>query len=191
MSIINTTHSEISICSNALLLLAHPPINSFSDVGAGAILAKNLFPNAYKTFLSASKWNFATKQQKLSQLSEVPLNTDFNYAYQMPSDVLRVNTTYPINDYSIQGNTLLSNESSLKLEYQALVNAIDIPPVAIEALQFFMASKMAYPLTNDGKKTQLYSELYAKALQKAVFVDSQNDVNLGFLDNTLVEVRGY
>ena len=191
MSILNTSNSEISVCSNALLLLAHPPINSFEDAGAGPTLCKNLFPNVYRTFLSASNWNFATKYVQLSQLADKPLNTDFDYAYQLPSDVLRINTTYPINDYSINGTTILSDQKELHIEYQALVPIEELPASAVDALQKLMAATTSYPLTNDGKKTELYSKIYIEALKLAKFVDSQNDVNLGFEDTTLINVRGY
>ena len=52
-----------------------------------------------------------------------------------------------------------------------------------------MASKLAYPLTNDGKKTELYNNIYIVTLQTAKYVDSQNDPNSGFVDNTLINVR--
>jgi len=191
MSIINQTTSEVSICSNALLLLAHPTINSFDDAGAGATISKNLFPNVYKTFLSSSNWNFATKYVQLSKLVEEPKNKDFKFQYALPNDVMRINTTYPINDYEINGTRILSNEPELHIEYQALVPVTDLPPTAVDALQKLMASTMAYPLTNDGKKTELYASLYVEALKLAKYVDSQNDVNQGFVDNTLVNVRGY
>jgi len=191
MSIINTTQSEISICSNALLLLAHPTINSFEDAGAGATIAKNLFPNVYKTFLSASNWNFATKYEQLSMMAETPTNKDFLYQYKLPSDVMRINTTFPINDYSINGDTILSNTKDLYLEYQAVIEVTKLPPAAVDALQKLMAANMAYPLTNDGKKTELYTSLYNEALKLAKYVDSQNDINEGFIDNTLTNVRGY
>lgn len=191
MSIINTTTSEISICSNALLLLAHPSINSFDEVGAGATIAKNLFPTTYQAFLSSSNWNFATKYEQLSMLAEAPKNKDFKYQYRMPTDVMRINSTFPTNDYSINGDVILSNTKNLFLEYQSLIDVIKLPPTAVEALQFKMASVMAFPLTNDGKKTELYMGLYNEALKLTKYVDSQNDVNTGFIDNALTDIRGY
>jgi hypothetical protein len=189
MSLSSTT-SDISICSNALLLLAHPSINSFDEIGAGASLCKSLYPNTYRTFLSTSNWNFATKIAQLSMLLETPTNKDYQYQYQMPSDVIRVNSTNPVSDYVIMGDKLLSNSKNLFLEYQAYVDEINLPASAVDAIQNLMASKLAYPLTNDGKKTELYSNLYNMSLQNAKFVDSQNDPNSGFEDNSLVDVRG-
>ena len=67
--------------------------------------------------------------------------------------------------------------------------AFHLYATAVDALQNLMASKVAYPLTNDGKKTELYGNLYNISLQTAKYVDSQNDPNEGFIDNTLINVR--
>lgn len=186
---LNNTNSAITICSNALLLLAHPSINSFDEIGAGATLSKSLYPNTYRLFLSASNWNFATKTKRLSMLVGKPLNTDYQYQYQLPLDVLRINSTNPISNYAIEGDKLLTNSKDLFLEYQGVIDEVNLPATAVEALQNLMASKLAYPLTNDGKKTELYNGLYIQTLQLAKYVDSQNDPNQGFVDNTLVNVR--
>ena len=186
---LTTTNSAISICSNALLLLAHPSINSFDEIGAGPALSKNLYPNTYKTFLSMSNWNFATKTKQLSMLVGKPTNSNFQYQYAMPTDVLRINSTNPIDDYIIEGNKLLSNTKDLFLEYQSEIPEVELPATAVDCLQNLMASKLAYPLTNDGKKTELYNSLFLQALQLAKYVDSQNDPNEGFMDNTLINVR--
>lgn len=186
---LQTTNSSITICSNALLLLAHPAINSFEEVGAGATLSKNLYPNTYRLFLSSSNWNFATKTAQLSMLVDKPTNKEYQYQYQIPSDVMRINSTNPITDYSIEGDKILSNSRDLFLEYQSVIDEILLPPTAVDALQNLMASKLAYPLTNDGKKTELYTGLYNNSLQLAKYVDSQNDPNEGFIDNTLINVR--
>jgi hypothetical protein len=189
MSTLPLTNSDIAICSNALLLLAHPSINSFDEVGAGPTLCKALYPNTYRLFIAESNWNFATKIQQLSMLSTAPIDTNFKYQYQLPTDMCRINSTIPISNYSIIGDKLFSNDENLFIEYQSYVDEINLPPYAIEALQLLMASKLAYPLTNDGKKTELYANLYTDALRKARFIDSQNDVNSGFSSNVLTDVR--
>ncbi len=193
MSSLISTNSDIIICSNALLLLAHPSINSFDEPGAGATLSKSFYPNTYRMFIAESNWNFATKYQQLSQLVEKPTNKDYQYMYQLPSDYCRITTASNNNskysNYEIQGTKILSNENELYLEYQSYVDEINLPPYAVETLQYLMASKMAYPLTNDGRKVEIYNNLYIQSLRTSRFIDSQNDVNSGFFNNSLVDVR--
>jgi len=186
---INTVSQRVNICSNALLLLAHPPISSLDEIGAGPQLCRLLWDTTYKAFLATSNWNFATKTQQLSMMVDKPTNKDYQYQYKLPSDMIRVNSTNPEDNYIIEGSKLLSNSKNLFLEYQAYIDEIELSPPATEALEYLLATKLAYPLTNDGKKTELYANLYTKALQTAKYVDSQNDPNSGFYDNTLVDVR--
>jgi len=187
--ILNNTNSSISVCSNALLLLAHPAISSFDEIGAGPALCKNLYPNTYRSFLSLSNWNWATKTATLTMLNETPISKEFKYVYLLPVDTVRVTTCYPITNYSIEGTRIYTYSKIDNIEYQGYVEEENIPPVAIEALQYLLASKLAYPLTNDPKKTELYTNLAQKSLQQARFTDSQNDVNQGYIDYTLTNVR--
>lgn len=186
----NTTNTEITVCSNAIMLLGGQPIQSFDDAGAGALLAKSLFPNIYKTFLSSSNWNFATKQFELAQLVDQPLNTDFKYMYQLPNDVLRINGIHPNSNYAIELDKLLTNENKITIEYQSLIPVQNLPAFAVETLQYLVAANLAIPLTNDSKKAELWYGMSKRSLIQSRFIDSQNDPNTsGIEDYTLVNVR--
>ena len=75
--------SDIDIASNALILIGDNPISSFTEPGAGATAAANLYPVTYEQLLSEHPWTFALKEQKLNQLSQQPdALTNWRYAYQ-------------------------------------------------------------------------------------------------------------
>lgn len=185
-----STSTAINICSNALLLLAHPAINSFDEIGAGPALAKGLYPNTFLTFLSMSNWNFCTKTEDLSRDAFPPKRDDFKYQFHLPTDLLRINSTYPVSDYIIEGSMLLANQLDLKLEYQGIIDEVQLPPIAVEALQYLVAMKLAAPLTNDKSKVELYNTLFNQTMKRAVYIDTQNDPNSGIFDAPLVNI-GY
>ena len=95
-----TTTTSISIASNALLLLGHNQIISFSDAGAGGTVASAFYETSYVALLTLHPWSFAKKKKTLSKLTAQPIN-NFQYQYQLPTDCLRVLTVFPTTDYEI------------------------------------------------------------------------------------------
>jgi len=55
--------SAIDFSSNALLLVGDNPISSFTEPGAGAQAAANLYPQVKQKLLAYTNWSFALKQQ--------------------------------------------------------------------------------------------------------------------------------
>ena len=181
--------TAVTICSNALYLLAAEPISSFDDDTTEAQITKALYPTTYATFLTESNWNFATKQTTLSKLVEKPSDSRYTYAYALPSDMLSINFVSPNTDYRVHGNKIFSNSSKLDINYIYLCDESALSPSAVTALEYLIASKIAFPLTNDSQKTQIYNGMYIDALMRARYVDSQNDPNDAFDDNPLISVR--
>ena len=108
--------TDISMCSNALLLIGHGTISSFTEGGAGALVASNLYQSSYENLLSLHRWRFASGKVTLSRLTATPIN-DFKYAYQLPADYMVANRVIPQSDYEIFGDKIYSNQQSLALDY--------------------------------------------------------------------------
>ena len=88
--------SDIEISSNALILIGDNPISSFTEPGFGATAAANLYAGTYEAILSEHPWTFALKEQYLSRLSQQPdQETNYTYAFQIPSDVVRIWAVLP------------------------------------------------------------------------------------------------
>jgi len=66
------------------LLIGHGTINSFTDVGAGALAAANLYDTVYEDAITAYPWRFAIGKASLSKLVAAPLN-EWTNAFQLPS----------------------------------------------------------------------------------------------------------
>ena len=92
--------TSIEICSNALNLIGHGSIASFTDGGAGANIADALYETTYKDLLSQHRWRFASAKVTLAQLTATPINT-WDHAYQLPADYIIATSVYPNMDYEI------------------------------------------------------------------------------------------
>lgn len=180
---------KIEICSNALILLGHKPISSFEEPGSGALLAKNLYNTTYLNFLSSNNWAFAKKYIGLNRLADTPLHPDYQYQFQLPSDYVRIETTVPVSDYKIFEDKLYSNSADLGLNYFYNIREELLPPYAVAAMEYAMASKLAIPLTVDAKKSELYAQLYARQLSAAMSTDAQGIPSVGWASTPILDVR--
>lgn len=180
---------KIEICSNALLFLGHRPISSFDEPGSGPLLSKNLWEPTYRNFLSINPWSFTKKYQGLNRLATAPTNPRWTYQYQIPSDFIRIDSTVPISDYEIFEDKILSDHQDLGLEYYYMIKEELLPPYAVRALEYNMASVLAIPLTVDTAKAQLYASLYNQQLQVAMSTDAQSQPPRGFASTPTTDSR--
>jgi len=168
----------ISICSNALVLLGHDAISSFSENGTGAKVADMFYESTLLSILGGYRWNFASKQTKLSMLTEKPLNR-WQYSYQIPTDNVRVITVYPTGDYEIVGDKIYSNNKNLELDYIYRPDESFFPAIFREALELHLASKWAIPVTENATNAGVYFDMAEKLWRKAKNIDSKSDTSRG------------
>lgn len=165
--------SKVAICNRALIEIGANTIVSLSEDSEEARRCSVVYDECRQTILRDNPWNFATKQASLARLSTAPL-FDFQYAYQLPSDCLRVMRTKDNSRHKIVGRTVHSDEESLYIEYIA---DIDDPNVYDgmfrEALSLLIAYKLAYATTASTSMAQDRYQVYLNALSRARGVDAQ------------------
>ncbi len=182
--------SDIDIASNALILIGDSPISSFTEAGAGAQAAANLYIQAYERLLSEHPWSFAFKEQSLSRLSQEPdTKTNYKYAFQLPTDMIRLWAILPHSSHVIIGDLLYSNETELLARYVYQVEETNLPSHFIEALQYKLASDFSMSVTEDRNKAAYYAELTSQALARAKNIDSQGRPQQAIIDSPFIEAR--
>lgn len=182
--------SSIDISSNALLLVGDNPINSFDEPGNGAQVAKAIYPVTKQRLLSEHPWSFALKQQRLNRLSQTPDDkTNYQYAFQLPTDMIRIWNTQEHAEYIIIGNLLYSNLQSILCTYIFDVEETNLPPHFIKSLEYSLASDFAIAITEDQNKAALYEQKSRDAINQAMAIDSQNRPQTGIIDAPLIDVR--
>jgi hypothetical protein len=123
--------------------------------------------------LRAYPWNCATRLATLAPLSETPA-MKYSYAYSLPAGCLRALWgEYTDIKFKITGAKLLCNESSMKLEYIALIGVSEMDSLCCSALIAKLAAYLAFALTNSATMQKSMEGLYEKALLKAAIADAQ------------------
>ena len=182
--------TDIDIASNALLLIGDSPINSFTESGAGATVAKAMYTATKKMMLSEHPWTFALKEQYLNRLSAQPDDeTNYEYAFQLPGELIRVLAVFPYSNYTIVGDLLYSNELVLLARYIYDVAESQLPPHFIKALEYKLASDFAMSVTENTIKAEFYEKKYMMQLSAARTIDSQNKPQTPIIDSPFVDVR--
>ena len=180
--------SKINICSNALILLGDRPISSFNDPGAGAEVASNLYESSYINILSMHRWRFATKKVQLSRSSEVPLN-EWQYQYQLPTDIVAVITTYPNTNYEIYGDKLYANDGSISIDYVYRMDESQLPLWFTKTMEFYLAMQFAIPVTGNSTRLGEMQQLFTQQIRSAKNIDSTIRPNAGVFDSPFTSIR--
>jgi hypothetical protein len=182
--------SAIDIASNALLLIGDNPISSFTEPGAGARSASNLYPATKEMVLSYHPWSFALKEQELSRLSQAPdSRTGYKYAYQIPTDLIRLWEIMPNSNYVMVGQLIYSNETALLARYVYDVAESLMPAQMVKAMEYKLASELAISVAEDENKAQLYEQKARDQMAKASNIDSQGQPQKAIVSSPFVEAR--
>ena len=182
--------SSIDIASNALLLIGDNPISSFDDPGAGATAAANLYPETKKRLLSEHPWSFALKQQRLNRLSQVPdILTGFKYAFQLPTDLIRLWNVQSHSNYTLVGSLLYSNENEILATYIYNVDEVSLPPHFTKSLEYALAADFAISVTEDNSMSQIMGQKADLFTSKAMAIDSQGRPQSAILDSPIINAR--
>jgi len=180
--------SDIALASNAMLLLGGSTIASFTEESAESQIAANLFEHSYRYVLAVHRWRFAVKQEKLARLTAEP-EALFNYQFQLPTDIIYLIRTIDNQRYEVYEDKLYSNSTEVTIEFVYDIDSDKIPSHFAKAVEYYLASQFAIPLTGDTEKASYYSAQYEKAVVKAKFIDSSSRPNQTFINNRYTDVR--
>lgn len=185
--------SSIAICSRALMKLGADSITSFEDGTAEAEVAASLYGPIRDALISAYPWSFATGQIALARLAAEPI-ADFSYAYQLPSDFLRVLSAGVAGrgrgiDYRIAERRLHTDVSEVTLTYIFRPDETTFPPFFDQALIARLAAEFCIPLTDSTSRSEVLHRLAEKQFQEAKLIDGQQESSTQIENFSLVEVR--
>ena len=180
--------TDIEICSNALIMVGHGPIASFTDGGAGANTAAALYNTTYESLLSQYRWRFASAKQTLNKLTASPLN-EWTNAFQLPSNYIVAIGIHPRVDYEIYEDKILTNASAIDLDYIFKPSESKLPGYFQRLLEFNLASVFAIPVTDNSTKAEEYRKMYEDQLKRSRYTDSQARPVDAIYDSPLIDAR--
>jgi hypothetical protein len=191
----------VSICSDALLLIGAKAISSFND-GTD----ESLYPDIRDSTLVMYPWSFGMKKVQLAQLITTP-TTVWRYEYQLPGDKLAnpravynsANSGSPVQkDWEIQGDKLLTNLTSVYIDYQFSVPEYAMPQYFVQLLKYMVAWHIAETITEQQDKSARWQRVATGDpsengrggyLRQAMQIDGQNNPVRIIEDYSLIAVR--
>lgn len=182
------TATDVSICSNALLLLGQKPINTLAE----SDLAASLWPTVRETVLRSHPWNCAIARRVLAPAVEAPAY-GWGYKFLLPEDWLRtlqVGEQGREIDYQSEGRYLLADVTALPLRYVfANADVASWDSLLVNAATYGMAAALAYPVTSSASFGQAMEQKLQQALREARAADGQDDPPQTFGDFPLLSAR--
>lgn len=182
------TSSKIGLISKALVLCGETPLSSLTDDRYGATVGSNLFELIYETELQSNRWRFACAKKSLSRLNSTPLN-EYQYAFQLPTDMLLPIGVYPKADYEIYADRVYTNNLSVDLEYLFKPDVGRIPAYFATLMVYALAKDMIKPITESDTAVQVMTSKYVAQRNRALYADAQGRPNRPMLDSPFTDVR--
>lgn len=184
--------TDVSICSNALLMLGAQPINDLSENSDRARLASNLFPAVRNYVLRRHPWNCAVKRVVLAPDTDVPA-FDWSYQYTLPADYLRTLSVGESGleiEFAIESGKLLCEDNPALLRY---IWRNETPgtwdDMLVWAMTVSMKAVMAYPITQSTSLEQLVEDALKDVLKQSRAVDGQDGTPETLGDTPLMNAR--
>ena len=196
----------VSICSDALLLIGAKAISSFNDGTDESSVCDRLYPDIRDSTLSMYPWSFSMKKVQLAQLITTP-TTVWRYEYQLPGDKLSnpravynsANMGSPVQkDWEIQGDKLLTNLTSVYIDYQFSVPEYALPQYFVQLLKYMVAWHIAETITEQQDKSAKWQRVATGDISEngrggyfrtAAQIDGQNNPVRIIEDYSLIAVR--
>lgn len=196
----------VSICSDALLLIGAKAISSFNDGTDESSVCDRLYPDIRDSTLVMYPWSFSMKKVQLAQLITTP-TTVWRYEYQLPGDKLAnpravynsPNPGSPVQkDWEIQGDKLLTNLTSVYIDYQFSVPEYAMPQYFVQLLKYMVAWHIAETITEQQDKSAKWQRVATGDISEngrggyfrtAAQIDGQNNPVRVIEDYSLISVR--
>lgn len=181
--------SQVDIANRALIRIGADPINSLTQNSSAANVMNALWDLNRQELLRMNDWKFAMKQAQLAQVTAVP-TFEFNYAYALPSDCLRVWDYYLMGSvldfqdqvsslsdgggWMVLGELLLSNSSTAQIYYISdVIDPNQFDSIFSSALALKLAMDAEYRIVNNSTLHDQLAQEFELCLQRAKSADSQ------------------
>ena len=182
--------SVVQICNSALNQLGASSITALTENSKNARICNERYETVRDAVYRSHPWNCLVKRVQLAQNSTAPA-IEYDYAYALPSDCLRVlkihtGTNDSINseiDYKLEGRNIVTNEGTVYLIYIALItDPNEYDTYLQESISHQLAADIAYAVTNNATLANNYMTRADERLREARFIDATEN-SLGTIES--------
>jgi len=199
--------TDITICSDALVLLGAQPITSLTDGSDPADVCNRLYPDLKNHLLTVYPWSWSLKKVQLSKNATDPVN-EWDNAFDLPNDI--IGSVIAVFDSSssgirprrygweIYGTQLFTNLDTIYIDYQATVVESSMPEYFIRFLRVALAAEIAIPITDQATKSDYFrAQAYGSPgesgrgglLREAMNIDGRGQGTQIVEDYSLIQAR--
>ena len=182
--------SDVDIANAALIDLGHEAIQSFLDDSDQARAVNAIYTMTRDRVLAAHPWNFATKRLSLAA-AVITLNTEeWDTAYLLPADSLRVLYVEPRGTPFVVENGYILTNATAPIQCPVIYRITDPAVFSVNftsALQYRLCAALCMAITARRGNAQDYWRFYQQELQEARTTDGmegweprENDSPIGF-----------
>ena len=154
-----------SVCNQALALLGQGLLSDFEEDTKKGKDCRAFYNGAVKAVFEAFDWPFAKTRQRLAIDSEYTELAGVN-AFKLPNRYVR--TIEPKGkDYEREGQHILADQASLVLVYVQVVKEGLWPGSFEKCVAAYLASELAYKVTESNTKAEQMFRLYLQRKAEA------------------------
>lgn len=170
----NEAISDVSIASSALIKLGQEPITDLSADQKSSRLCNARFAMIRNSVLESYEWGVATKTIELAAVSDVVIDFDWAYAFDLPADYMKMQRGEDLfDDYEVFSGNLYADVNPFKIKYTwKNTNSGSYTYCLAECIAWRLAADLAYSLTNSQPTAEAMLKGYELELKNARYSDS-------------------
>ncbi len=176
---------ETEVAVEALTLLGEQSITSLTEDSDRARAVNRIYMPTLEQALRSHDWNFARMRATLARVAATP-DFGYDFMYQLPQNPLHLRTlttnlkkdeaweieTYQTTDQTAQYRVILTNATSLKIRYIALVTSPTLwDALFADAMVHEIARRICYAITRNATLVATLTEEAKTKWKQARSVD--------------------
>lgn len=196
---------DVSICSDALLLLGAGTISSFADGTDKATVAGNLYGGIRDALLVAYPWRFTMRKAQLARETAQPAS-EWRWQFRLPAESLRLRQLCdspaigapPLLAYELFDGRALCNAEAVWADFQYRPAEAAFPPYFALLLKYALAADFAHAIVESDSKAAYWNakafgspgeNLMGGYFAAARALDAQQQPPQAIADFTLIQAR--
>lgn len=190
------------IVNHALRLIGATRINDFDTATEKeAVIARDIYDEVRQDLLAATNWNFALRRASLTASSTDP-TFNFDYAYPLPADFIRLASVHPHDDdettvaYRLENQdgddrVLLSKSNTVYIRYVFDLQDAGLMSAYFRSLfSLRLARDLAAALNKPQSMIDRLDGAYRRKLARAKAQDGVEDDQMKMAEGDWVTARG-
>lgn len=159
---LSETLSETSICKQALGRIGALTIDNVeTDTSPQAIQCRLHYEQTRDALMRSHNWRFASGRETLTVSGTTP-DFEWDFQYPLPTDFMAMKSIFEgrftainFRNYAIEGNLLLTNETTMEIRYTKKVTDVsEFDPLFVKLFILLLADVLIGPLAGGDPRIQ-------------------------------------